>query len=227
MSHQHHESDQPEDPMEMFSQAFWDDRYRSGATTWSGNPNPRLVEQVTDLVPGAALDVGSGDGSDAIWLASRGWQVTAVDVSDVALRLGAERASAAGPEVAGRITWEQADVVSWTPAPRRFDLVTAQFMHLPGSALDALHRTLSAAVRPGGSLLIVLHHPSDLHTTAGRWGHEEMFRTPEQVVANLGADLDVVVAEAPERETLDPEGQPLTIRDTVVRAVRRDQGSNR
>lgn len=221
MSHQHPEGQHTADSTEMFTEAFWDERYRSGATTWSGNPNPHLVDQVTDLEPGTALDVGSGDGADAIWLASRGWRVTGSDVSTVALDLAAERAGLAGQEIADRITWLQADFLSWDPAPEQLDLVSAQFMHLPGQALESLHQRLGAAVRPGGSLLVVLHHPSDLETSVGRWRLEEIFRTPEQVVATLGADWEVVVAAAPEREGVDPEGKPVTIRDTVVRAVRR------
>ena len=65
----------------MFTQEFWDARYRSTDQVWSGKPNPHLVEHVSTLSPGAALDVGSGEGADALWLASRGWQVTGVDVS--------------------------------------------------------------------------------------------------------------------------------------------------
>ncbi|MDQ6642388.1 MAG: class I SAM-dependent methyltransferase [Actinomycetota bacterium] len=218
MSQQHHDGDHLAESTEMFTEAFWDERYRSGATSWSGNPNPHLVEQIDDLEPGLALDVGSGDGADAIWLAGRGWQVTAADVSTVALGLGAERARAVGAEIADGITWHQADFFSWVPSPQRFDLVSAQFMHLPAPALETLHRRLAAAVRPGGTLLIVMHHPSDLKTSVGRWGHEEMFRTPQQIVANLGSDWDIVLAAAPEREGVDPDGQPVTIRDAVVRA---------
>lgn len=220
MSHHHAAGDRPADLTEMFTEQFWDERYRSGVTTWSGNPNPQLVEQVDGLEPGAALDVGSGDGADAIWLASRGWQVTGADVSTVALDLAAQRAGRAGRQIADRITWLQADFLAWDPAPRLFDLVSAQFMHLPGPALESLHRRLAAAVRPGGTLLIVLHHPSDLATVPGRWGVEEMFRTPEQVVATLAADWEVVVADAPRREAVDPDGQPVSVRDTLVRARR-------
>lgn len=71
---------------EQFDQAFWDERYRSHATLWSGNPNGHLISETDGLTPGAALDVGSGEGADAIWLAERGWRVTAVDLSTVALQ---------------------------------------------------------------------------------------------------------------------------------------------
>ncbi|HEV7666156.1 MAG TPA: class I SAM-dependent methyltransferase, partial [Chloroflexota bacterium] len=97
----------------MWTQEFWDERYASAATIWSGNPNPHLVAQVSDLRPGTALDVGSGEGADAIWLAEQGWQVTGIDVSMVALERAAQMAAAAGHDVADRITWQQADILTW------------------------------------------------------------------------------------------------------------------
>src|SRR5579859_1290618 len=87
---------------DIFGQEFWDDRYRSRPALWSGAVNPQLSEQAADLPPGRALDVGSGEGADAIWLAERGWRVTAMDIFTVALQRGAERAAAVGAEVARR-----------------------------------------------------------------------------------------------------------------------------
>ena len=206
----------------MWTQEFWDGRYGSAATIWSGNPNPHLVAQVADLRPGTALDVGSGEGADAIWLAEQGWQVTGIDVSMVALERAAQLAAAAGHDVAERITWQQADILTWDPAPRQFDLVSAQFMHLPRSARDVVYRRLAAAVRPDGSLLIVGHHPSDLDTTMRRPNLPDLFFTAEQVAAGLDpADWQVVVAASPERQTLDCEGRLVTIRDAVLHAIRR------
>jgi SAM-dependent methyltransferase len=217
MSHDH-----TFDPADILTREFWDARYGSADQIWSGNPNPRLVEQVADLAPGTALDVGCGEGADAIWLASRGWSVTAIDVSTVALDRAAARAVEVGAEIADRITWQQADVLSWEPAPFQFDLVSAQFMHLPGPARESLHRRLAAAVRPGGTLLIVGHHPSDLETSAGRWNMPDFFYTADQIAATLDPDVwQIVVAAAPERQALDPDGQPVTIRDAVLRAQRR------
>jgi SAM-dependent methyltransferase len=153
----------------QFSQDFWDDRYRSAGRLWSGQPNPQLVAQAADLTPGAALDVGCGEGADAIWLASRGWTVTAVDISAVALERAAGHADERGDEIARRISWRQADLRSWDPGPERYDLVSAQFMYLPAAELESLHRRLAAAVRPGGTLLVVLHHPDSMH--AGPTSH--------------------------------------------------------
>ncbi|MEV4756251.1 methyltransferase domain-containing protein [Micromonospora sp. NPDC049559] len=209
------------DVAELFTEEFWDERYSSADRIWSGNPNPHLVTTAGDLVPGDALDVGCGEGADAIWLAGRGWRVTGMDVSGVALRRAAGHAAEAGTEIAERITWERADVLTWTPQPRGFDLVTAHFIHLPRPELESLHRRLASAVRPGGTLLVVGHHPSDLETTIGRPNLPDLMFTAERVAAVLDPREWEISTGAPERRAVDPEGRPVTIRDAVLRAVRR------
>src|SRR5215471_12746741 len=94
---------------QVFGQDFWDERYRSAQRVWSGDPNPQLVAEVTGRRPGRALDVGSGEGADAIWLARRGWSVVAADISSVALERGAQHARDTGPAVLDRIEWRQVD----------------------------------------------------------------------------------------------------------------------
>jgi 2-polyprenyl-3-methyl-5-hydroxy-6-metoxy-1,4-benzoquinol methylase len=214
--------DQLPDPADLLTQAFWDERYRSADQVWSGNPNLRLVEQVAGLPLGSALDIGCGEGADAIWLAAGGWQVTGVDVSTVALDRAARFAAQAGAEIAARITWQQADILTWTPPSGQFDLVSAHFIHLPTAERESLHRRLADAVRPGGSLLIVGHHPSDLDTSVHRFNMPDFFYTAEQVAATLEPDTwEIVEASAPKRQALDPDSQPITISDAVLRAVRR------
>jgi SAM-dependent methyltransferase len=145
---------------EMFDAAFWDARYSSAHALWSGNPNHHLVAEVggpAGLAPGTALDAGAGEGADAIWLAERGWQVTAVDVSGVALGRAAEHAAKAGDEVAARIRWLREDLIEWAPPGRAYDLVTSQYIHLPGALRHTFFARLAAAVRDGGTLLIVGH----------------------------------------------------------------------
>jgi SAM-dependent methyltransferase len=214
--------DHSSDTSKMWTQEYWDARYRSADRIWSGNPNPHLVAQVEDLSPGTALDIGCGEGADAIWLAEQGWRVVGADVSNVALERAAERAADAGKDVAERITWQQVDILSWAPTPRWFDLVSAQFMHLPLLARQAVHRRLAASVRPGGTLLIVGHHPLDLQTSMGRPNLPDLFFTAEEVASALDpADWQIIVAAAPERQTLDPEGRLITIRDAVMHAIRR------
>ena len=205
--------------------AHWDDRYRSAHRIWSGAPNPHLVAQVDGLTPGTALDVGAGEGADAIWLAGRGWRVTGLDVSSVALDRARSHAADAGPVVAGRITWLHADVVAGDPDLGRFDLVTAQFMHLAAPALASLHRRLAAAVARGGTLLVVGHHPSDIATGVRRPRDPGMLFSAAQVAGGLApGEWDVVMADDVEREARGPDGTPVTVRDAVLRAVRRAPG---
>jgi SAM-dependent methyltransferase len=202
-------------------QAYWDERYRSQASLWSHEPNRYLVSEASELDPGAALDAGCGEGADAIWLASRGWQVTAVDLSSVALERAAANAATAGDQVASRIDWQRVDLTGWDPGSHRFDLVSSQYLHLPPGQREPLFQRLAAAVRPGGSLLIGAHHPSDLHTTIRRPKQPELFFTGDEIAALLEpARWQIVTNAAPERTATDPEGRSVTIRDTVFRARR-------
>ena len=140
--------------------AEWDARYsEAGSARWSGRPNGRLVAEVASLVPGPALDVGCGEGADAIWLAERGWDVTAIDVSDVALT----RARAAAERAGVVVDWVAGDAFEAGVAARSFDLVSLQYPALPKAAGDAAVRTLLDAVRPGGLVLAVYHDLDDEH----------------------------------------------------------------
>ena len=202
--------------------AFWDERYRSSTSVWSGEPNPQLVAEISGLAPGRALDVGSGEGADAMWLAERGWRVLAVDISIVALERSAALAAAAGPALAERIVWKQADILTWSPDPGAFDLVSAQFMQLAPPDRDPVFRRLAAAVGPGGTLLVVGHHPSDLETTVRRPRGAGVLYAAAEIAALLEpAAWEVLEATARERSAVDPEGRTVTVRDTVVRALRR------
>ncbi|HEX4397941.1 MAG TPA: class I SAM-dependent methyltransferase [Trebonia sp.] len=206
---------------EMFDAAFWDARYSSAHSLWSGNPNRQLVTEAAGLEPGTALDAGAGEGADAIWLAERGWQVTAVDVSGVALGRAAEHAAKAGDEVAARIRWQREDLREWIPPERAYDLVTSQYLHLPGALRRTFFAGLAAAVRDGGTLLIVGHHPMDLDTTLQRPNHPELMFTGDELARDLGGDgWEIVTNVAAEREATDPDGRPVTAHDTVFRARR-------
>ncbi|OCI33140.1 class I SAM-dependent methyltransferase [Oerskovia enterophila] len=203
-----------------FDQAFWDERYGSTAAVWSGNPNPQLVREVADLPTGRALDVGAGEGADAVWLAQQGWDVVGLDVSPVALEKAASHAAAVGAEVAARIEWRQGDLLGWEPEDERFDLVTAHFMHLPADLRRQVFPRLAQAVAPGGRLLVVGHHPAD-HETVRKDFDEHFFYTGDDLLAELDLDgWDVETNTAPEREMLGADGEPVTIRDTVLRVRR-------
>ncbi|MFL6096785.1 MAG: SAM-dependent methyltransferase, partial [Blastococcus sp.] len=180
----------------MFDEQSFEEMYRATDALWSGRPNPQLVAEAAGLRPGTALDVGCGEGADAIWLAERGWQVTAVDFAATALERGATHAAARGDEVADRIRWVRADVTQEQPG-ERFDLVSAQFMHLPPEERRELFARLADAVRPAGTLLVVGHDFSDVAAGAHRPPAPERFFTAQEVAASLDADAwEVLVAEA-------------------------------
>lgn len=206
-----------------FDESFWDERYRQHgehASVWSGEPNAQLVAEVVDLTPGSALDVGAGEGADAAWLARRGWRVTAVDISSVALA----RAAAAvqdEPETAARITWQHQDLTASPPPAGTFDLVSAQFLHLPAPQRDGVYSRLAASVAPGGTLLIVGHHPSDLDTSVRRPSTPGLLFTAEEIAAGLDPhEWEIVTCTARPRATSDSEGAPVTVQDAVLRARR-------
>ncbi|GLZ42756.1 class I SAM-dependent methyltransferase [Actinokineospora sp. NBRC 105648] len=203
----------------MFDEQSWEERYAVADALWSGQPNQHLVTDTADLTPGRALDAGCGEGADSIWLAERGWRVTGVDFATLALRRAAEHAAARG--VGGKIDWKHADLTTWTPPVQEFDLVTAHFLHLPPAVRDPLYQRLADAVAPGGTLLIVAHHPEDMHGPVARPHAPEMFFTAEQVVDLLdltGWDLQAVDARA--RQARGHEGDGITVYDTVLRARR-------
>src|SRR5687768_12306669 len=129
----------------------------------TSEPNPHLIAEVSDLAPGTALDAGCGAGAEALWLAARGWQVTAADIATAALARAAERAAAGG--VAGRVQWVEADLSTWRP-DARYDLVTTHYAHPAMPQLDFYHR-IASWVAPAGTLLIVGH----LHRQEHAAGH--------------------------------------------------------
>lgn len=207
--------------MPIRDEAFWDERYRSASKVWSGKPNPQLVARVASLAPGSALDVGAGEGADAAWLAGRGWKVTALDISSVALERGRAHAAELGAEIAGRITWLHADVTGWEPPARAFDLVSIHFLHLPSAERTPLYLRLAGAVAPGGVLLVVGHHPSDLQTTVKRPPDPDLLFTAEELAAELPDGWDVLAREASPRTATDPDGETVTVHDAVLFARRR------
>ncbi|HKT01595.1 MAG TPA: FAD-dependent oxidoreductase [Rugosimonospora sp.] len=206
----------------MFERDAWEERYRGKPAIWSGRPNPQLVAEAAGLAPGRALDVGCGEGADATWLAGQGWQVTAVDISSVALERAAAHAAAAGPEVASRITFTRTDLREQPPAEGAYDLVSAQFMQLTADVRRQVYGRLAAAVAPGGVLLVVGHHPRDLRTAAHRMHFPDMMFTAEEVAEELDPDAwQVLVTEARPRTATFPDGHEATIYDAVLVARRR------
>lgn len=204
---------------ERWSALFWDERYRSADALWSGNANAVVVAETSDLSPGRALDVGCGEGGDALWLAARGWEVLGVDVSQVALDRAAGHARAAA-ELSGRCTWERHDLLGWRPPEARYDLVSVPFFHLPSAVRTPVYAGLAAAVAPGGTLLVVAHSVLDLGVVS-RPPEPDLFCTADELAAAFGSGWDVLVAEERPRPGTHPDGYDVTLHDTVLRAVRR------
>ena len=123
-------------------------------------PNAHLLAEIADLLPGRALDAGAGHGAETLWLAERGWRVTAVDFSTTALEHARSRAEGLGAEVTERIEWIAADLATWIPLPERYDLVACLYVHVAGS-VPAMVRRLAAGVATGGALVLVGHQPID------------------------------------------------------------------
>jgi len=197
--------------------AEWDARYNEpDGALWSGRPNGRLAAEVADLKPGRALDIGCGEGADAIWLARRGWNVTAIDVSDVAVRRAREAAQLARVEV----QWVCGDVLQTAFPARSFDLLSLQYPALPKAAGEAAMRTVLDTMRPGGLLLAVYHdldheHPEHMKSRgidpADYVGADDLGRL-------LGNDFRVELRTVEPR--LDPPPGTSHIADIILRARR-------
>lgn len=200
---------------EQDAQEFWEQFYGGDERIWSGRVNAHLAEVTADLAPGRALDLGCGEGADAVWLAEDGWQVVAVDVADNALSRA--RAAAAQRGVSSRIRFERHDLSASFPAGR-FDLVSAQFLHSPARLdREAVLRRAAEAVAVGGRLLIVDHGAAP--PWAGEHAHEHHFATVDEVLAGLALDdkqWERLRAETVARAAVGPDGQAATLSDNVI-----------
>lgn len=203
---------------------FWEGNYRTkrgeNGRVWSGRVNAAVEREAAGLEPGRALEIGSGEGGDALWLAERGWTVTAVDISQTALAVGAAEAAARG--VGDRIRWVQADLLEWHP-DAEYDLVTSAFLHAPFEfPREQILRRAASAVAPGGTLLVVGHGepPGSGHHRHAAGGPP--LPTPDEVLASLDLDAAWRVetnAEVERTATL-PDGTVREVTDTVLRVRR-------
>lgn len=196
--------------------AEWDERYAGAEQIWSGRPNTALVAETTGLTPGRALDVGCGEGADAVWLAARGWDVTALDVSQVALDRAARQAEAAGV----RVRWVAGGLTDAAPAAGGFDLVTAMYPALRRTADDAAEHVLIDAVAPGGVLLVVHHADVDTEHAKAQGFDPADYVSPADVAALLGDEWEVAFDERRPRDTTTGAGAHHT-HDVVLRVRRR------
>ncbi len=197
--------------------AEWDERYASMEQVWSGQPNSALVTEVAELEPGRALDVGCGEGADAIWLAGHGWHVTALDVSQVALGRAALHARNAG----ARVQWVHSGLVDAPLPAGRFDLVSAQYPALRRSPNDEAERSLLAAVAPGGLLLVVHHAGVDVEQGKAHGFDPADYVSPPQVAALLDDNWQVEANEERPRHVPASGSGAHHTHDLVLRARRR------
>jgi SAM-dependent methyltransferase len=198
--------------------AEWDARYRErDGAMWSGRPNGRLVAEVAALAPGRALDVGCGEGADAIWLARRGWTVTAIDISEVAIC----RAREASHPASASVEWICGDALQTPFRAYSFDLVSMQYPALPKATGEAAVRRLLDTVRPGGLLLAVCHDLSDEHREHMKSkGVDPTDYVDADDLGRLLGDDFTVELDAVEPRIDPPPGTPH-IADVVLRARRR------
>ncbi len=190
--------------MSEFGEDFWQEHWSGGNAAHSSPVNPYLRALVPRLSAGTALDAGCGVGTEAVWLAENGWDVTAVDISPAAIAEGERRAGATA------IDWVAADLTSWEPSDR-FDLVFSAYAHASISQVE-LYRRLARWVRPAGTLLIVAHR----HSAHG--DHPEHATVTGEDLGGLldaGVWSDVAVSEEERRMH---GGRVL--RDLVLTAVR-------
>lgn len=200
-------------------EAFWEELYGARESVWSGRVNPLLAQVAETLPAGRALDVGAGEGGDTVWLASRGWDVVALDISATALRR--LEAAATDRGVAGRVHPRAVDLEHELP-DGEFDLVSAQFFQSPLEfPRDRVLRDLAGLLVPGGRLLLVDHGSAP--PWAWSQGEGRAFPSIDETVAGLALDasrFEIERAEAAPRLATGPDGQEAEVLDNVVLARR-------
>ena len=205
---------------------FWENRYQETGTVWSGRVNATTADVVRGLQPGRAVDLGCGEGGDAIWLAQQGWNVTGVDISPTAITRARTAAATAGP-LPGTVRFDAVDLESWSDGEDDgdgYDLVSASFFHSPVALTrTSILRAAASRTVTDGHLLIVTH------AAAPPWAPPETHRkhtflTPDEEIAELGLDRDlweVRISETRSRTTTGPDGEAATLDDGVVLLRRR------
>jgi SAM-dependent methyltransferase len=194
-------------------QRQWDEAYASRELVWTAEANRFVVEELSGLAAGRALDLGTGEGRNAIWLAERGWQVTAVDFSAVGLAKAAELAASRG--VTG-IRWVEADLREYQPGPAAYDLVLLAYVHLPPDESGTLLQRAASALAPGGTLLVVGHDADNIAHGHGGPQDPRILHRVQDIVAALPG-LAIQRAEQARRTVLTGDGERTAI-DAVVRA---------
>jgi SAM-dependent methyltransferase len=193
--------------------AQWDERYSTSELIWTGRANQFVEAHLADLDPGTAIDLGAGEGRNAVWLASRGWTVTAVDFSQV----GLDKADRLAAEHGVEITTVCADATTWAP-PAPVDLVVLSYLQLPSDLQRTVLEHAATWLAPGGTLFVIAHDRSNVEHGYGGPPSAEVCYTVDDTVAAL-AGLDVTTAEVAERRVDTADGTRVAL-DTLVIARR-------
>ncbi|HEV3348592.1 MAG TPA: class I SAM-dependent methyltransferase [Methylomirabilota bacterium] len=194
------------------SRERWNRRWAGERANAATTPSAFLIAETETLPPGRALDLACGAGRNAVWLARRGWRVTGVDFSDVALQAARGLAASAGVDV----EWIEADAATWPAESRAYDLVAVMYLQLPAAERRAALARAAAAVRPGGTLLVVGHDLLNLTEGVGGPTQADVLFTPDDVAAEIGG----LVVEKSERVRRAVEGAGRDAIDALVRARR-------
>ncbi|GCD91261.1 bifunctional 2-polyprenyl-6-hydroxyphenol methylase/3-demethylubiquinol 3-O-methyltransferase UbiG [Nocardioides sp. LS1] len=193
----------------------WDERYAAAELVWSVTPNQFVAAELADLPPGRAVDLAAGEGRNAIWLARRGWSVTAVDFAQVGLDKGRRLAEEAD------VTWVCADATTWRG--EGYDLAVVAYLQLPAAERREAVRRAFEALRPGGTFLLVAHDSTNLAEGTGGPQDPAVLMTSADVLDDLGeASYELLHADRVARQVPDGHGEAdRTAWDCLVRLVRR------
>jgi SAM-dependent methyltransferase len=197
-----------------YDQSYWEERWSEVLCEHADQvarrpPNAHLIGEVENLRPGIALDAGCGHGADTLWLAARGWQVTAVDFSATALTHARSTAEAVGADVDGRIDWVEGDLATWGPQPGHYDLVVCLYVHAARSVKEMVRR-MATGVASGGILLFVGHRPVDPATGAA---------TPAAGQTQVSVDTAVAALDPDRWKFIVAEDRPRAVAGSGVDAV--------
>lgn len=199
----------------------WDERYAASELVWSAKPNQFVEAELADLIPGRALDLASGEGRNALWLADHGWEVTAVDFSLVGLDKGRSLQARHEHGRDLRVDWVHADVLEYTPSAASYDLVLLAYLQLVPEQCRVAVRTAFSALRIGGTFFLVAHDSTNLTEGTGGPQDPSVLLTAEDVLADLnGERFEVRRAERVTRMVDQPDGPPRPAFDALVRLVR-------
>lgn len=203
----------------------WDLRYAESDLVWSATPNQFVAAELADLPPGRALDVATGEGRNALWLAELGWEVTAVDFSLAGLDKGRtlQTRHERGRDL--HVDWVHANVLEYDPGPVTYDLALIAYLQLPAAQRSHVVRRAFSALHEGGTLFLVAHDSTNLDQGTGGPQDASVLYTAEDVLADLGGErFQVLRAERVARELPPAEGAEelgaRTAYDALVRLTR-------